>query len=73
MVREGMPMETAVSTVTSNVAAILALHSKGAIAEGKDADLVILNGSLMPHTVAAMGVLMMRDGKLLKKGNYGDA
>jgi beta-aspartyl-dipeptidase (metallo-type) len=36
-------IESALATVTKNVAAILDLHSKGEIAPGKDADLIVVN------------------------------
>lgn len=67
---EGLPLEEAVKTVTSNVADILKLPSKGRIAEGKDADLVFLDEDFRIVHLCAMGSLMVRDDKMLRRGSY---
>ena len=41
-----------------------------AVKEESDADILIMNEDLSLDTVIAMGVPMMRDGKILKKGTY---
>lgn len=61
----GCPLEKAIKPVTENVAKALNLGDrKGKIAEGFDADLVILDDELNINTVFAMGKLMVREGKL---------
>lgn len=67
---EGMPLEQAVKVLTSNIADILKLRQKGRIQIGKDADLVIVDANFTIQHVVAMGKLMVKDGSLLKKGNY---
>jgi beta-aspartyl-dipeptidase (metallo-type) len=69
MVKEGMTLDKALKVLTSNPADILKLKGKGRIAEGKDADMVFLNGDEIYHVVA-MGEFMMKDHKILKKGSY---
>lgn len=66
---ENVSLENALKVITSNVADILKLKNKGRIAEGKDADLVFLNGEKIYH-VMAMGQFLMKDGKVIKKGSY---
>lgn len=51
----GIPLETAVSTITSNPAEILHLAGKGKIQEGYDADFCILNQNLELCEVIARG------------------
>ncbi len=67
---EGLPLETALMVLTSNPAQILKLKTKGRIQEGKDADLLLLDKDLNISSVFAMGVMLMKNGSLLKKGNY---
>lgn len=64
-IRLGVPIETAVAVVSSNVARILKLSHKGHIASGKDADLVLLDHStLAVKAVMAKGVWRFSDGSL---------
>ena len=63
---ENMSLEEALSLGTRNVAKAL----EGAVHEGSDADVLVLNGDLSMNTVIARGSLMMQDGVLLKKGTY---
>jgi beta-aspartyl-dipeptidase (metallo-type) len=68
---EGVPLETALATITSNPARILKLRGKGQIAAGADADLVLVEPAGM--TIAgliAKGRWLMRDGQLLAKGTF---
>ena len=68
---ENMSLEEALSLGTSNVAKALEVYpKKGAVHEGSDADVLVLNGDLSMNTVIARGSLMMQDGVLLKKGTY---
>lgn len=68
---ENMSLEEALSLGTRNVAKALEVYpKKGAVHEGGDADVLVLNGDLSMNTVIARGSLMMQDGVLLKKGTY---
>jgi beta-aspartyl-dipeptidase (metallo-type) len=68
--KEGIPLETALKFVTSNVAAILKLKRKGRITVGADADMVILGEDDVIMEVIAMGRRMVSGGKLLVRGTY---
>jgi len=68
--QEKLKIETALSLATSNVADILKLHNKGRIARGKDADLLILDNKLDMVHLLANGKIMVKEGKMLKKGAY---
>ena len=64
MIREeGLSPETAFHIVTKNVADVLKLHTKGRIAPGMDADLVLLNEELLPGEVIARGKRIFSSGK----------
>lgn len=67
---ENVPMEQALATATSNPAAILKLKQKGWISPGMDADLVLVDRDFNLVHVVANGVLMMRDGNLVKRGTF---
>ena len=68
---ENMSLEEALSLGTRYVAKALEVYpKKGAVHEGSDADVLVLNGDLSMNTVIARGSLMMQDGVLLKKGTY---
>lgn len=68
---ENMSLEEALSLGTRNVAKALEVYpKKGAVHEGSDADVLVLNDDLSMNTVIARGSLMMQDGVLLKKGTY---
>jgi beta-aspartyl-dipeptidase (metallo-type) len=68
---EKIPLETALRVITQNPAAILKLKQKGMVAEGKDADLVLLNkDDLMIHSVIALGKMMVIDGKPIVTGTF---
>lgn len=67
----GVKLEDAIKVITSNVADILKLYNKGRIAEGKDADIVILNKDNYDILgVIAKGKEVMADGNLLVKGTF---
>lgn len=70
VLEEGLSIEMALKTVTSNPARILKLHQKGKIEITKDADILILDEDLILDSVIAMGQWMMKDKELLRKGSY---
>ena len=65
VLRHGAPLELALATVTSHVAAALGLPKRGRIAAGSAADLVVLDESLQVHEVFARGRLCARAGHWL--------
>jgi beta-aspartyl-dipeptidase (metallo-type) len=68
---EKIPLETALAVITSNPARIYKLRGKGAIAEGADADLVLLDrDELAVRSVMARGRWLMKDGEPLVKGTF---
>ena len=68
---EHMELEELLPLGTKNPAMALELYpKKGAVKEASDADLLIMNEDLSLDTVIAMGVPMMKGGKILKKGAY---
>lgn len=71
MVQEnGFALEEALRFVTSNAAAAMELRGKGRIAEGMDADVLLMNEDLSLDTVIARGRVMMQNQKLRVKGTY---
>lgn len=69
--QEGIPLETALQTITSSVADHLRLTRKGRVREGNDADLVLVSpDTLEIQSVIALGQVMLRDGELLVKGSF---
>ncbi|MCR5793752.1 MAG: beta-aspartyl-peptidase [Solobacterium sp.] len=67
---QGVPLERALQLITSTPADALMLKNKGRIAEGKDADIVLLDSSLHIDTVIALGRISLRSGKLTVKDYY---
>jgi len=70
VIAEKLPLETAVKVLTSNVADILKLKTKGRIAPGFDADLVVIDDDFCISDLIARGQLMTHNYKHLKKGIY---
>lgn len=70
VVQENLPLQDALKVVTSNVADALKLKSKGRIAEGGDADLVLLDDNYNIAFVIALGKFFMKKGKIIRKGSY---
>lgn len=67
----GMPIPTALSFGTLNVARALEIEErKGSIKPGLDADILLLDRDLNIRTVIARGNIMMRDGEVLVKGTF---
>lgn len=66
-----VPIEKAISVITSNVARILKLKNKGTIEIGKDADIVIVDKeNLNVDIVIAKGRVMVEKGKAIIKGTF---
>ena len=70
VVKFNLPLEDALTHITTNVAAALNFATKGGIFEGADADLTVLDEGLNITDVFARGKIMMQDGKILKKGMF---
>ena len=58
--KAGIPLETAISTITANPAEILSLKGKGKVREGYDADLCVLDQGLEIQEVVARGKSVYR-------------
>jgi len=67
---EGASLEDALQIVTSNVAKATGLASKGQLAVGKDADLLILEGDLSIRSVIARGKTVVQQGKPVSRGMF---
>lgn len=70
VLEEKFPMEKALKVITSNVADILRLKGKGRIIPGNDADVVLINDRFEIAHMVAMGELMTRDYRMIRKGSY---
>ena len=71
LIRAGLPLEQAILPVTATVAQALELYPrKGCIAEGSDADMVLLDEGYQIDTVLAKGRIMMQDKQVLVKGTF---
>jgi beta-aspartyl-dipeptidase (metallo-type) len=67
----GVPLPQAIRPVTGNVAQALNLYPrKGIIAEGSDADMLLLDKDYTIDTVICGGTIMMSEKKVLKKGTF---
>jgi len=68
---EGVPLETALTFITSNAALATGLYpKKGAAAEGSDADFVLLTERLGIDLVIAKGKIVLQNGMPLIKGTF---
>ena len=66
-----IPIDKAISVITSNVARLLKLNNKGRIKEGNDADIVMVDEKNMDiDTVFAMGKIVVERGKVIVKGTF---
>ncbi|MBQ8711206.1 MAG: beta-aspartyl-peptidase [Prevotella sp.] len=67
---DGIAPADAFSLITTNPARNMHLHGKGRIAEGLDADLTLFDDQWRLVGVWARGTEMMREGTVIKKGNF---
>jgi len=70
--RGGLPWEEALRMVTLNAASVLKLSGKGRIAEGVDADLVLLDEQDRIRHVIARGEILVRDGERTRRDAFGE-
>jgi len=63
-------MEQAIRFVSTNLARNLGLPGKGVIAEGADADLLILDDRMEKTEVMARGRFLMRSGEIIVRGTF---
>lgn len=70
--REGLPLEQALLPATANPAAILKLPGKGRLAEGADADILLIDDQGQMVHLMAKGQFLVRDSQILKKGTFED-
>lgn len=71
VLQEHIPLEKVLQVVTSNVADLLKLKSKGRIEKGKDADILLLEKDTLDiHTVIAKGKKLMENKQVLVKGTF---
>ncbi|UXH45886.1 beta-aspartyl-peptidase [Rossellomorea vietnamensis] len=71
VLKENIPLETAIRVITSNPAKILKLKQKGRVEVEKDADLVLLDQETLDvNTVFARGKLMVKNGEAIVKGTF---
>ncbi|OYT17715.1 MAG: beta-aspartyl-peptidase [Bacteroidetes bacterium 4572_77] len=62
---ENIPIEKAISIVSTNVAKVLHLDKKGSISQSKDADLLILDDSFKVHTLIASGKIIVHNHEII--------
>src|SRR5690606_11500982 len=70
LMRAGRPLESVLPFFTSNVARLLRLPRKGRLAEGADADLVVLDPDGAVRHVMARGRWHVRDGRPVLRGAF---
>jgi beta-aspartyl-dipeptidase (metallo-type) len=67
---KGLALETVLPMLTSNVATILRFKSKGQIAVGFDADLLVMNEKYEITDVMAQGVWHKQNNQTIIKGTF---
>ncbi|HWU41153.1 MAG TPA: beta-aspartyl-peptidase [Candidatus Acidoferrum sp.] len=70
LVREGLSWSQAVAFATSHIAELLGLRQKGRVAEGRDADLVLLTGEAEVDRVYGRGRLLVNAGRAIVRGPF---
>ncbi len=70
VVKGVLPLEDAARVFAANPAAFYKLPGKGRIAEGADADLVLLDADLRLTDVVGRGRVLMEGGRLLVRGTF---
>ncbi len=68
--RRGHELQDILPSLSSNVARLLRLRSKGRIEPGLDADLVVLDAASKVRDVMALGRWMLRDGAVKQFGTF---
>jgi beta-aspartyl-dipeptidase (metallo-type) len=68
----GVPLARLLPAFTSNPARLLRLAGKGTIAQGGDADLVVLDADHAVRTVIVRGRLHLQDGEAVRRGTFED-
>lgn len=70
-IEKNVPIEVAISLITSNPANIYGLNKKGFLKNGYDADMVLVDkNTLEINTVIAKGEILKREGRNLRKGAF---
>jgi beta-aspartyl-dipeptidase (metallo-type) len=70
VVKGVLPLEDAARIFAANPAAFYKLPGKGRVAEGADADLILLDADLRLTAVLGRGRVFMEDGRLLARGTF---
>lgn len=70
VLKAGIPLEAALALCTANAARLFRLHSKGTLAPGQDADLVVLDPELRVWGTMARGRWLVRDGAPVVRGPF---
>ncbi|MDR1378759.1 MAG: beta-aspartyl-peptidase [Synergistaceae bacterium] len=70
MVASGLDLSMALKPLTSNVARVLMLPTKGRIEVGCDADFAVLDGDMNINLVIARGRVMVESGKATVRGTF---
>jgi beta-aspartyl-dipeptidase (metallo-type) len=71
ILEEGVPIETAIKVITSNVAKLLKLNGVGEIKQGYIADFVLVDkGELEINDVYAKGRILVKGGRAVVKGVF---
>lgn len=70
LLARGIPLGDALPPFTSNVAALLRLPRKGAVAVGADADFVVLDAAGRVRDVMARGAWHVRGGQVVRRGTF---
>ncbi len=65
-----LPWEQAIKVVSTNPATIYKLRGKGRLQPGKDADILLMNNKGDIQYLLANGTLMVKEGRLIKKGTF---
>ncbi len=69
-IKNGVPIQKALKSVTVNPARALRLCGKGIIREGYDADILIVDSDLNVDAVVAKGKILMKDKNVLVTGTF---
>lgn len=67
---KGVSMEESLIPLTASPAKLLKLKNKGKISEGYDADILLLDEKLNPHTVISKGKIMVKNYKPVVYGTF---